>query len=130
LHEEGFHDFVKKTWNSVCPSSDPIEVWQFKIRLLRRKLKGWNRNVEAEMKRKKKALISEIDSWDKLAEHEPLTNDERDNRKVAWSELSKISSIEKIKARQRSREREIMESGQNTAYFYAKANQRKRKKAV
>jgi hypothetical protein len=55
LHEEGFHDFVKKTWNSVCPSSDPIEVWQFKIRLLRRKLKGWNRNVEAEMKRKKES---------------------------------------------------------------------------
>jgi hypothetical protein len=65
-----------------------------------------------------------------LAEHEPLTNDERDNRKVAWSELSKISSIEEIKARQRSREREIKESGQNNAYFYAKANQRKRKKAV
>jgi hypothetical protein len=56
---------------------------------LRGKLKGWNRNVEVEMKRKKKALISEIDSWDKLAEHQPLTNDERDKRKVAWSKLNK-----------------------------------------
>jgi hypothetical protein len=97
---------------------------------LRGKLKGWNRNVEAEMKRKKKALISEIDSWDKLAEHQPLTNDERDKRKVTWSKLNKAWSIEEIKVRQRSQEREIKEGDRNIAYFYAKANQRKRKKVV
>jgi hypothetical protein len=43
---------VKKAWGTECPVNDPVEVWQFKIRLLRRKLKGWSKNVGAEMKKK------------------------------------------------------------------------------
>jgi hypothetical protein len=41
LQEEGFVDMIKKVWDNVCPLEDPMEVWQFKIRLLRRKLRGW-----------------------------------------------------------------------------------------
>jgi hypothetical protein len=58
--------------------------------LLRRKLKGWSRNVEAAWKKTKNKLISEIESWDKLAEQKVLNNEERSKRKMAWSELDKI----------------------------------------
>jgi hypothetical protein len=51
---EGFVDLVKKTWGNDCPSNDPMEVWQFKIRLLGKKIKGWGRNVGAEIRRQKK----------------------------------------------------------------------------
>jgi hypothetical protein len=50
LQEEDFVDLVKKVWVSECPSSDPLEIWQCKISILRKKVKGWNRNVEATMK--------------------------------------------------------------------------------
>jgi hypothetical protein len=54
LQCEDFAEVVKKSWNIECPASNPVQVWQVKIRNLRWKIKGWSRNREAEMKKKKK----------------------------------------------------------------------------
>jgi hypothetical protein len=44
--------------------------------------------------------------------------------------MDQIWKVEEIRARQSSRHREIKEGGRNTSYFFAKANQRKRKKNI
>jgi hypothetical protein len=106
---EGFSDLVKNIWESECPLDDPLEVWQFKIRLLRKKIKGWSRNIEAELKRTKNSLLTAIDELDKLAETQMLTAKERDKRRADWVHLDQILKMEEIKARQRFREREIKE---------------------
>jgi hypothetical protein len=54
-----FGDVVKKAWDIKCHEADPVQIWQWKIRNLRRKIKGWNKNREAEIRRNKKELISE-----------------------------------------------------------------------
>jgi len=45
-HEDIYH-VIEKSRNSPCHLSNPIEVWQFKLRNLRRKLKGWALNINA-----------------------------------------------------------------------------------
>ena len=40
LSQEDLYHVVEKSWNSPCSLSDPLEVWQFKMKNLRRKLKG------------------------------------------------------------------------------------------
>jgi hypothetical protein len=35
------------------PLSNPVDVWHFKIKTLRKKIKGWSRNLDVEMKKRK-----------------------------------------------------------------------------
>jgi hypothetical protein len=127
---ECFSDLVKNIWDSRCPVDDPLEVWHFKVKLLRKKIKGWSRNMEADVRKAKNSLIASIDELDKLVETQKLSVQERNKRKFDWVQLDRILRMEEIKARQRARDREIKEGDQNTAYLFAKANQRKRKKTI
>jgi hypothetical protein len=54
---------VYRIWETTYVLENPIEIWQFKIRLLRKKLKGWDSNYNAAII-KQKALIMEYDRLD------------------------------------------------------------------
>jgi hypothetical protein len=74
-------------------------VWQFKIRLLRKRIKGWSRNMEAGLRKSKISLMVAIDELDKLTEHQLLTNLEKEKRREDWLHLDQILRMEEIKAR-------------------------------
>ena len=130
LSQEDLYHVVEKSWNSPCSLSDPLEVWQFKMKNLRRKLKGWALNINVDIKRKKKALLEEFDLLDVFSELNQSTDLERKRMPDIQEELEDIWKIEETKAKQRSRDRNIKEGDMNTAYFHAICNHKARKKTI
>jgi hypothetical protein len=79
LSEPEFVPFVTKLWTAPVPSkfSTAIDIWQFKVRRVRKGLRGWNSNVEAAQKNKKKDLLLEFDILDVFSEQNRLNSDDR-----------------------------------------------------
>jgi DNA-binding Xre family transcriptional regulator len=130
LEKAEFKGIVKKAWEGSDGGKTVMDKWQFKIRTLRRIVRGWAANEVATMNKTKVILAEEYNKLDELAESRGLSSQELQRLKEVTDELGKIWELEEIKARQRSRERDIVEGDINTAYFQAIANQRSRKKRV
>ena len=58
LEQESVYDIVKNSWNTPCHFTRAIDIWQFKLRTLRRKLKGWSLNINADLEKNKLSLRS------------------------------------------------------------------------
>ena len=73
---EGFKELTYKTWSKRY-RGDVLDRWQLRMRELRRKTKGWNKNMDAWYKKIKIEIIKELDDIDKRAERMGLTAAER-----------------------------------------------------
>ena len=90
LEREDFHELISKIWNTPCHYADPLDTWQFKVRLLRKKVKGWAINVNAKIRKKKNNLLSKLDLLDIKYEAGSLAEGELD---VLRSTLEELESI-------------------------------------
>jgi hypothetical protein len=130
LEREDFKEVVEKAWAAHCPEGEAIEIWQFRIKIFMRMVRGWATNLTADLNRHKQSIAVEFKWLDLESENMFLDDDEANRMKWLASELDKIWAIDEIKARQRSRDRDILEGDRNTAYFHAIANHRARKKKI
>ena len=55
LLREDFKSLITKIWGEKTRGKNPIDIWQEKIRKLRKVTKGWSSNEEASLKRYKKS---------------------------------------------------------------------------
>ena len=130
LKEEGFFEMVSKEWRAHVKGSTPLEVWQNKIRHLRRYLRGWARNRSGIYRKEKERLLGIIDLLDIKAETDRLTNAESDALRRANGSLAVLRREEESKWAQRAKVKHVQEGGNNTKYFHFIANGKHRKKKI
>ena len=125
---EGFEDMVKNCWNAPWSIKDPLDRWQYKIRLLRRVCKGWNANYEAAQNKSKQKLVAEYDLLDIESETKVLSPPSKNRMDKIALDLQNIWRLEEISP-DKDPEKEVFwrGGGRNTAYFHALANHRRRK---
>ena len=65
---EGLDDLVVNSWQSIGSKISSLDNWQTKLRCVRPKLKGWNRNMNAWYRELKRHILEKLDSIDKKCE--------------------------------------------------------------
>jgi hypothetical protein len=90
---------VEKAWTTLCSLTRSIDRWQFKIRTLRRAVRGWVAKGVAELNRTKVALSKEFTRLEGLAKVRNLSPEESGDLRNIENQLEQIWSLEEIKSR-------------------------------
>jgi hypothetical protein len=112
------------------PGKTAIEIWQNKIRNLRKFLRGWAKNLSGVYRNERNRLIKIIEELDLKAETSVLTMAENSSLREANDLLGKLRRDEELKWAQRAKVKHVQEGGNNTKYFHLIANGKHRRKKI
>jgi hypothetical protein len=111
LKHEGFRDLIATEWSKGVPGKTAIEIWQNKIRNLRKFLRGWAKNLSGVYRNERNRLIKIIEELDLKAETSVLTMAENSSLREANDLLGKLRRDEELKWAQRAKVKHVQEGG-------------------
>jgi hypothetical protein len=125
----GFHKVVKETWDKPLLATDAIRRLHIKLARITKTLKQWEKQNIGNIKMQLAIIKEVIWKLDQAQERRNLSHSESFFRERLQEIYLDLLSLERVRARQRSRMTNIKHDGANTKLFYLRANGRKRKKA-
>jgi hypothetical protein len=130
LRHPEFIQKVNEIWSA--PTRDVVTLFTvlFKLKKVKKALKGWGFNVSGARKQKKKRLMEEISDLELMEELGNLNLEQSKKRIDLTTELYQILEEEELVWYKRSHETWLLKGDLNTEYFHRLANGRKRKQTI
>ncbi|XP_020262363.1 uncharacterized protein LOC109838323 [Asparagus officinalis] len=82
LHNTDFIPFVSRCWHSFQGQGSSVNIFILKLKLLKRRLKWWKKNVLGCISTRKSEALSKVNAFDLLEEQRPLLDSEFNERKA------------------------------------------------
>ncbi|WJZ83279.1 hypothetical protein VitviT2T_002974 [Vitis vinifera] len=127
LKVEGFKDLLKAWWEGDNFNGAASFVLTEKLKVVKTKLKEWNRDVFGRVEYRKNVALDQMQFWDAKEKTNRLTLEEMEARREAREEYKKWVLLEEVTWRQKSREVWLKEGDRNTSFFHRMANAHRRR---
>ncbi|RVW27734.1 hypothetical protein CK203_109966 [Vitis vinifera] len=127
LKVEGFKDLLKAWWEGDSFNGAASFVLAEKLKVVKTKLKEWNRDVFGRVEYKKNVALDQMQFWDAKEKINRLTVEEMEAKREAREEYKKWVLLEEVTWRQKSREVWLKEGDRNTSFFHRMANAHRRR---
>ncbi|RVW89824.1 Transposon TX1 uncharacterized 149 kDa protein [Vitis vinifera] len=127
LKVEGFKDLLKAWWEGDNFNGAASFVLAEKLKVVKTKLKEWNRDVFGRVEYRKNVALDQMQFWDAKEKINRLTLEEMEARREAREEYKKWVLLEEVTWRQKSREVWLKEGDRNTSFFHRMANAHRRR---
>ena len=130
LKADGFTDLLRGWWQGVEVRGRASVRLATKMKVLKQKIKVWNREVFGRQEANKNSALQQVEFWDGVERERSLSEGETELKKEAKDSFKKWVLLEETHWRQLSRELWLKEGDRNTGFFHRMANAHRRNNSL